>query len=52
VVLIGVDALWAGSEMTFVSLREGQIRRMSSTRSRGRRIAQLAKDPNLDLGAI
>jgi len=52
VVLIGVNALLAGSEMAFVSLREGQIRRMASTRSRGRRVAQLAKDPNRYLSAI
>ncbi len=51
-VLIGVNAFLAGTEMAFVSLREGQIRALASSGQRGRRVAELASEPNRYLGTI
>ncbi len=50
--LIGVNAVLAGSEMAFVSLREGQVRRLATTSRNGARVAQLAQDPNRYLSAV
>ena len=50
--LIGVNVALAGSEMAFVSLREGQVRRLSTTGQRGERVARLAGDPNRYLSAV
>ncbi|SMC57153.1 hemolysin family protein [Lentzea albidocapillata] len=43
-VLVLLNAAFAGSEMAFVSLREGQLR--SLERSGHRRLVRLARDPN------
>lgn len=51
-VLIILNAVLAGSEMAFVSLREGQLRRLERTSETGRRVAQLARDPNRFLATI
>ncbi len=51
-VLVGVNAVLAGTEMAFVSLREGQLRGLSSTGRRGERVVRLARDPNRYLGAV
>ncbi len=50
--LIGVNAVLAGSEMAIVSLREGQLRRMSAEGGTGAKVAALARDPNRYLSAI
>ncbi len=51
-VLIVVNAVFAGSEMAFVSLREGQLRRLEKHSATGRRVARLARDPNRFLATI
>ncbi len=51
-VLIVLNALFAGSEMAFVSLREGQLRRLERASGNGRRVARLARDPNRFLATI
>lgn len=50
--LIVVNAMLAGSEMAFVSLREGQLRRLERLSDTGRRVARLARDPNRFLATI
>lgn len=50
--LIGVNAALAGSEMAFVTLREGQVRRLAEEGRSGERVAQLAGDPNRYLSAV
>jgi Hemolysins and related proteins containing CBS domains len=50
--LIVLNAILAGSEMAFVSLREGQLRRLERTSDTGRRVARLARDPNRFLATI
>jgi len=52
VALIGVNAMLAGSEMAFVALREGQIRRLAQGGPRGVRVSALAEDPNRYLSAV
>ena len=47
-----VGGFFAGAEMALVSLREGQIRRLSQKGKRGRRAAKLAQDPNRFLSAV
>ena len=44
-VLTALNALFTGSEIAFVSLREGQLQRLEET-SAGRRVVALARDPN------
>lgn len=51
-VLIAVNALFAGSEMALVVLREGQIERLKRKGGRGRILADLAADPNQYLATI
>jgi putative hemolysin len=51
-VLIILNAAFAGSEMAFVSLREGQLRRLERSSGEGRRVARLARDPNRFLATI
>ncbi|HEX6873975.1 MAG TPA: hemolysin family protein [Micromonosporaceae bacterium] len=51
-VLIVLNAIFAGSEMALVSLREGQLRRLEKTGQPGRRVAALARDPNRFLATI
>jgi putative hemolysin len=50
--LVVVNAGFAGSEVALISLREGQLRRLEQEGGRGRLVAQLAKDPNQFLSTI
>jgi len=52
VVLIVINAVFSGSEMALVSLRESQLRRLERESPRGRRLARLARDPNRFLATI
>ncbi|MEE1622061.1 hemolysin family protein [Zafaria sp. Z1313] len=49
-VLIG--GVFAGTEMAIVNLREGQIHRIESSGPRGRRTAELVRNPNRFLAAV
>jgi putative hemolysin len=51
-VLIVVNAAFAGSEVALISLREGQLRRLEAEGGRGRLVAQLARDPNQFLSTV
>ncbi|MET8371125.1 hemolysin family protein [Micromonospora profundi] len=51
-ILIVINALFAGSEMALVSLRDSQIQRLERTSRAGRVLARLAKDPNRFLATI
>jgi len=50
--LVVVNAGFAGSEVALISLREGQLRRLEQEGGQGRLVAQLAKDPNQFLSTI
>ena len=51
--LVLVNAVFAGSEMALVSLREGQLRQLErSGDARGQRLVRLARDPNRFLATI
>jgi len=50
--LVLVNALFAGSEIALISLREGQLRRLGHRGGRGRVLADLAADPNRFLATI
>lgn len=50
--LVMVNALFAGSELALVSLRESQLRRLESQSRRGAALARLARDPNRFLATI
>ena len=51
-VLIGINAVLAGSEMAFVTLREGQIKRLEKRGRKGAAAAHLARDPNRFLATV
>jgi putative hemolysin len=51
-VLVLVNAVFAGSEMALVSLRESQVRRLERTSRGGRVLARLSRDPNRFLATI
>lgn len=52
-VLVLLNALFAGSEMALVSLREGQLRTLErDDRAGARRLVRLARDPNRFLATI
>ncbi|RKN40188.1 hemolysin family protein [Micromonospora endolithica] len=51
-VLVVLNALFAGSEMALVSLRDSQIQRLERTSRAGAVLARLAKDPNRFLATI
>ncbi|ROO90546.1 putative hemolysin [Actinocorallia herbida] len=52
-VLIGVNAVLAGSEIALVSLREGQLRKLDRRKGRSARaLVRLARDPNRFLATI
>jgi putative hemolysin len=51
-VLVLVNAVFAGSEMALVSLRESQLRRLERSSRGGRVLARLARDPNRFLATI
>jgi putative hemolysin len=50
--LVVVNAVFAGSELALVSLRESQLRRLESESKRGAVLARLARDPNRFLATI
>ncbi|MGH2750706.1 MAG: hemolysin family protein [Actinomycetota bacterium] len=50
--LVIVNALFAGSEIALVSLREGQIRKLEEGSKRQQTLARLARDPNQFLSTI
>lgn len=52
IVLIILNAVFAGSEMALVSLRESQLQRLESKGRRGRALVKLARDPNRFLATI
>jgi putative hemolysin len=50
--LVVVNAAFAGSEVALISLREGQLRRLEREDGQGRVVARLARDPNQFLSTI
>jgi putative hemolysin len=50
--LVVVNAGFAGSEVALISLREGQLRRLEQEGGQGRLVARLARDPNQFLSTI
>ncbi|MBM2621513.1 HlyC/CorC family transporter [Actinoplanes sp. LDG1-06] len=52
VVLVLVNALFAGSEMALVSLRDSQLQRLERSLKAGATLARLARDPNRFLATI
>ena len=50
--LVVLNAVFAGSELALVSLRQGQLRRLEEASGRGRALAALARDPNRYLATI
>lgn len=51
-VLVLVNAVFAGSEMALVSLRDSQVDRLAERGGAGRALAALARDPNRFLATI
>ncbi|MBB6120596.1 hemolysin family protein [Nocardiopsis algeriensis] len=51
-VLVLANALFAGSEIALVTLREGQIKQLAARGPGGRAVARLAQDPNRFLATI
>ncbi|WP_240742282.1 hemolysin family protein [Micromonospora zingiberis] len=51
-VLIVINAIFAGSELALVSLRDSQIQRLARTSRAGAVLARLARDPNRFLATI
>ncbi|MFG2062802.1 hemolysin family protein [Micromonospora sp. NPDC048871] len=51
-VLIIINAIFAGSELALVSLRDSQIQRLARTGRAGEVLARLARDPNRFLATI
>jgi putative hemolysin len=50
--LVVVNAAFAGSEVALISLREGQLRRLEREDGQGRLVARLARDPNQFLSTV
>jgi putative hemolysin len=50
--LVVINAAFAGSEVALISLREGQLRRLEQEGEQGRLVAGLARDPNQFLSTI
>jgi putative hemolysin len=50
--LILINAVFAGTELALVSLREGQLQRLESQGRRGLALTRLARDPNRFLATI
>jgi putative hemolysin len=50
--LVVINAAFAGSEVALISLREGQLRRLEQEGEQGRLVARLASDPNQFLSTI
>src|SRR5215212_11495578 len=51
-VLVVVNAAFAGSEVALISLREGQLRRLEAEGGRGQLVARLARDPSQFLSTV
>src|SRR3954468_7668639 len=51
-VLVLVNAVFSGSEMALVSLRESQLQRLERQSRGGRVLARLSRDPNRFLATI
>jgi putative hemolysin len=51
-VLVVVNALFAGSEIALVSLRDGQLRRLEQESRRGALVARVARDPSRFLSTV
>jgi putative hemolysin len=51
-VLVLLNAVFAGSELALVSLREGQLKRLEQESANGAALARLARDPNRFLATI
>lgn len=51
-VFVLIGGFFAAAEIAMVSLREGQVRRLSRYGRRGARVARLARDPNRFLSAV
>ncbi|SCL30247.1 putative hemolysin [Micromonospora pallida] len=51
-VLVVLNAVFSGSEMALVSLRESQVQRLERSSRSGRVLAKLARDPNRFLATI
>ncbi|HUP17759.1 MAG TPA: DUF21 domain-containing protein, partial [Acidimicrobiia bacterium] len=51
-ILIAVNAWFAGTELALVSLREGQLQRLSARGGAGPTLARLARDPSRFLATI
>jgi len=51
-VIVLIGGFFAASEMALVSLREGQIRKLSQGSKRGQKAAKLAQDPNRFLSSV
>src|SRR3954449_6142981 len=51
-VLVLVNAVFSGSEMALVQLREGQVQRLERQSRRGRVLGRLTRDPNRFLATI
>jgi putative hemolysin len=51
-VIVLIGGFFAASEMALVSLREGQIRKLSQGGRRGQKAAKLAQDPNRFLSSV
>jgi putative hemolysin len=52
VVLIALNAMFAGTELALVSLSEGQLQRLESRSATGAQLARLAREPNRFLATI
>nr|WP_296068276.1 hemolysin family protein [uncultured Actinoplanes sp.] len=52
VVLVLLNAAFAGSEMALISLRDSQLQRLEDRSRAGRTLARLARDPNRFLATI
>ncbi|MEU6715079.1 hemolysin family protein [Nonomuraea sp. NPDC046802] len=52
VILVILNAVFAGSELALISLREGQLQRLERQSAGGRILVRLARDPNQFLATI
>jgi putative hemolysin len=51
-VIVLIGGFFAGAEMSLVSLRESQVRKLAQQGKRGQKVAKLAQDPNRFLSAV
>jgi len=52
VILIALNAMFAGTELALVSLSEGQLQRLEARSATGAQLARLAREPNRFLATI